>query len=151
MYLREANIQDIDFLKELVYYSEKSLGFDENYMDMFKDKYNVNKDFLEKSYSYCMIDNNGDVAGFFGLLNKEGNYELEFFYINSIFIGMGYGKIMFKYLVDKCKELNIKKFYLVTSPESMDFYTKLGAIKIGETISILNNNRIIPRLEYIID
>ncbi len=50
MYLRKADINDIDYLSELVYNSEKSLNFDENYMSIFKDKYNVNKEFIENNY-----------------------------------------------------------------------------------------------------
>ncbi len=66
MHLRKSEIMDVDFLSELVYCSEKSLGFDENYMSIFKDKYNVNKDFIEDNFSYCMLDND-IIVGFFWL------------------------------------------------------------------------------------
>ena len=149
MYVRKADIKDVEFLSELVYNSEKSLNFDENYMSVFKDKYDVNKEFIENNPSFCMI--NDDIIGFFGFQKNEDTYELEFFYINSDYIGKGYGKIMFKLLVEKCKELSIKEFDLVTSPESIEFYTKLGAVKIGETKSLINNNRIIPKLKFIVN
>jgi len=54
MYLRKADVKELDYLSELVYNSENSLNFDENYMSIFKDKYNVNKEFFDNSYSFCM-------------------------------------------------------------------------------------------------
>ena len=150
MFVRKADVNELNTLSELVYNSEKSLGFDENYMRIFKDKYNVNKEFLENSYSYCMFDKER-LVGFFALQNNNKIFELEFFYIKSDFIGKGYGKIMFEFLIEKCKELNIKEFYLVTSPESMKFYKKLGAVEIGETKSLIDTQRIIPKIKFIVN
>ncbi len=150
MYLRKADIKEIEYLSELVYNSEKSLDFDESYMSIFKDNYNINKEFVKNNPSYCMIKDD-EVIGFFGLQKNESTYELEYFYIDSNYIGKGYGKVMFDLLLQQCKALNIKEFNLVTSPESLDFYTKLGAVKIGETRSIIDSNRIIPKLNYVIE
>lgn len=150
MYLRKADIKEIDYLSELVYNSEKSLGFDESYMSIFKDKYNINKEFIKNNPSYCMIEDD-NIIGFFGLQNNEPAYELEFFYINSDYLGKGYGKIMFQLLIEQFKALNIREINLVTSPESIEFYTKLGAVKIGETKSLIDCNRIIPKLKFIIN
>lgn len=150
MYLRKADINDVDYLSELVYNSENSLNFDENYMCIFKDKYNVNKEFIENSYSFCMVQDE-EILGFLGLQENEATFELEFFYIKSDYIGKGYGKIMFQLLIEECKASNIKEFNLVTSPESMNFYTKLGAVKIGEVKSLIDCNRIIPKLKFVVN
>jgi len=150
MYLRKADINDVDYLSELVYNSENSLNFDENYMCIFKDKYNVNKEFIENSYSFCMVQDE-EILGFLGLQENEATFELEFFYIKTDYIGKGYGKIMFQLLIEECKALNIKELNLVTSPESMNFYTKLGAVKIGEVKSLIDCNRIIPKLKFVVN
>jgi len=150
MYLRKADINDVDCLSELVYNSENSLNFDENYMSIFKDKYNVNKQFIENSYSFCMVQDE-EILGFLGLQENKATFELEFFYIKSDYIGKGYGKIMFRLLIEECKALNIKEFNLVTSPESMNFYAKLGAVKIGEVKSLIDCNRIIPKLKFVVN
>ncbi len=150
MYLRKADINDVDYLSELVYNSENSLNFDENYMCIFKDKYNVNKEFIENSYSFCMVQDE-EILGFLGLQENEATFELEFFYIKSDYIGKGYGKIMFQLLIEECKALNIKEFNLVTSPESMNFYANLGAVKIGEIKSLIDCNRIIPKLKFVVN
>lgn len=150
MYLRKADINDVDCLSELIYNSENSLNFDENYMSIFKDKYNVNKQFIENSYSFCMVQDE-EILGFLGLQENKATFELEFFYIKSDYIGKGYGKIMFRLLIEECKALNIKEFNLVTSPESMNFYAKLGAVKIGEVKSLIDCNRIIPKLKFVVN
>ena len=150
MFVRKAFVSDLDTILELIYYSEKSLNFDEKYMMIFKDKYNINKEFLENSYSYCMIESN-NIVGFFALQYKNNLFELEYFYIKHNLIGKGYGKVMFEFLIKKCNELNIKEFYLVTSPESLEFYSKLGAKKVSEAKSLIDANRIIPRLKYIVN
>ena len=150
MYLRKTDIKDLEHLSKLIYDSEKSLNFNENYMSAFKDKYNVNKEFIQNNPSFCIIESD-KIIGFFGLSKNKDKHELEFFYVDSEYIGKGYGKIMFGFLISECKTLGIKEFNFVTSPQSLEFYTKLGAIKIGETKSLVDESRVIPILKFIID
>ncbi|WP_346939864.1 GNAT family N-acetyltransferase [uncultured Clostridium sp.] len=68
--------------------------------------------------------------------------------MNPDYIGKGYGKLLWNHAIENAKSLNIKQLEIVTSPEAIDFYIKMGAVKIGEVESLVKVGRKIPRLIY---
>ena len=43
-------------------------------------------------------------------------------------------------LIEYCKNRGILEFQFVAGDKSKDFYLRMGAIKIGETFSLVNKN-----------
>ena len=146
---RKATGNDVKPLSNLAYNSEKYLGYSLEYMEKFSAYYNVTEDFIRKHLVYVM-ENEKEIVGFWGLSNSDKDWELEFFYIAPEYIGKGWGQILWRHLVTKCKEQDILKFQLVTSPQSTRFYEKMGAIVITQVESLLEKGRMIPKLEYVI-
>lgn len=51
-------------------------------------------------------------------------------------------------MVKSCETMNIKELSIVTSPQAKEFYTKMGAVEVGEVESLIKKGRIIPKLLY---
>lgn len=145
--IRPAQVYDSNALSELAIRSEAYWGYDLDYMEKFRSIYNVTEDFIRESPTYVM-EEDGVIIGFYGILIENDKTSLEYLYVEAKYIGKGYGKVLWKHMVETCKKLDIKEFEIVTSPQAKDFYTKMGAKSCGEVESLVMNGRRIPKLIY---
>ena len=148
--IRSAKAEEYYILSDLVIESEAYWGYDADYMSKFKSIYNVSIEFINKNPT-VIIEEDENIVGFYGLFAENSETSLEYFFIDPKYIGKGYGKLLWNYLVKDCKKLGIKEFSIVTSPQAKEFYVKMGAIPSGEVESLLKKGRIIPRLIYTVE
>lgn len=146
----EVNIaleNDINKLMDIAVRSEGHWNYDVEYMEIFKGKYNITKEFLIHNKTFILKDNNKYI-GFFSISQLKDEGTLEYFYIDKPYICKGYGKVMWDYMIKACELLGINKISWVTSPEAANFYIKMGATIAQEVESIIRRGRIIPKLTY---
>ena len=89
-------------------------GYNEVFLQIFDDSYNVTNDFVNDNTVYVMEQNNV-IVGFGGLILHEQSAELEFLYIDSGKIRMGYGRHLWNHMSEWCRLNNIKRIDFVTS------------------------------------
>ena len=146
VFFRHVKENDITFLRTLVRNSEAIWGFDESFLRIFDEKYNVTIDFIKENVAYVMIK--GDmILGFWGMTIEEKGAELEYFYIESGQTGKGFGKQLWNHLADWCHSNGIRRIDFVTSHPAVKFYTRCGAVLDGTTRSSIDG-REIPKLYY---
>lgn len=144
VYAAEKN--DINGLNRIAYESEAYWGYDQEYMDRFREIYRVTDEYIKSNPTFILSDE-GRMVGFYSLKKNDNETEPDFFYIDPKYIGKGYGKIMWDSLIKYCKNEGIKSFTLVTSPQARGFYEKMGAVVVEEVESILRAGRKIPKLK----
>lgn len=146
--IRRAIATDSQLLSDIAYNSEAYWGYDFDYMEKFRSFYQVTEDFINNNETY-VLENQNRAVGFYGLLEDDKGISLEYFFIEPKSIGKGYGKLLWKHLVDfTCENSGIDEFVIITSPQAKEFYLKLGAVSLGEVESLLKKGRIIPQLLY---
>lgn len=145
--IRNAAVGEYDILTDIAARSESYWGYDSDYMDRFKSFYSVSKEFINNNPT-VVIEEDDEIVGFYGLINKSDEMSLEYFFIQPKYIGKGYGKLLWNSLIRDCKNLKIKEFSIITSPQAKEFYVKMGATPCGEIESLLKKGRIIPQLLY---
>jgi SAM-dependent methyltransferase/ribosomal protein S18 acetylase RimI-like enzyme len=133
-------------LSRIAIESESYWGYDSDFMNKFKVMYQVTEEFIRKNPTFILYEND-KIIGFYALSIKPEENTIEYFYIETQYIGKGYGEKMWTHLANYCKGHNIKDFTLVTSPEAKAFYEKMGAVHIGEVESTLKKGRKIPKLK----
>ncbi len=148
--IRRAKAGEANILTNIAISSEAYWGYDEDYMENFKNTYRISENYIS-NYTTFLIEDNEIIAGFYGILMNEGKTELEYFFIDTKYIGKGYGRLLWDHVIETAKGVNIKEFEIVTSPEAIGFYIKLGALEIGEVESLVKVGRKIPRLIYKIE
>ncbi|OGO77085.1 MAG: GNAT family N-acetyltransferase [Clostridiales bacterium GWB2_37_7] len=148
--IRQAKSCESETLTRIAIESEAYWGYDKDFMKKFKSIYKITEDFISDSPTF-VVEEDGRILGFYGILNKEKETSLEYLYIEPKSIGKGYGKLLWNHIIKICKENGVNKIELVTSPQAVEFYTKMGAMQTGEVESLVIQGRIIPKLVYIID
>lgn len=145
--MRNAKEDEYIILTDIATKSEAYWGYDSDYMDKFKNIYNVSKEFIINNPT-VIIEENKNIIGFYGIINKSSEVSLEYFFIEPKYIGKGYGKLLWNFLIKNCKNLGIREFSIVTSPQAKEFYVKMGATPCGKVESLLSKGRMIPKLIY---
>jgi ribosomal protein S18 acetylase RimI-like enzyme len=114
-------------------------------MDNFRKTYKVTESFIEENPVY-VVEERESILGFYGIVSDKGETELEYFYIGPEYIGKGLGSFLWTHLVGYCRENGIAGISLVTSPQAVGFYKKLGAEQVGEVESLVRKGRMVPKL-----
>jgi N-acetylglutamate synthase-like GNAT family acetyltransferase len=148
--IRRAKVDEAEALTNIAIKSEAYWGYDDEYMEKFKSVYKVTEEFLNNNPTF-VIEKDGDITGFYGVLTEDYETSLEYFFIEPKYIGHGYGKLLWKHLIENCKNLGLKEFSIITSPQAKDFYVKMGAILCGEVESLFKKGRMIPLLIYTLE
>ncbi len=148
--IRNAKANEYNVLTDIATKSEAYWGYDSDYMDKFKSIYNVSEAFISNNPT-VIIEEDKNIIGFYGVITKSGEVSLEYFFIEPKYIGKGYGKLLWNYLIKDCRNFGIKAFNIVTSPQAKEFYIKMGAMQCGEVESIVRKGRIIPQLIYLVE
>ena len=141
---------EYEVLTDIAIKSEAYWGNDSDYMEKFKRVYKVTEEFISNNPTF-VIQEDDSIVGFYSVLIDDSEVSLEYFFIEPQSIGRGYGKLIWNHLINTCRDLSIKEFVIVTSPQAKEFYIKMGAIPFGEVESLLKKGRIIPRLIYAVN
>lgn len=142
--IRPAKGEEWETLSRLALESEAHWGYSEEFLAVFAEKYGVTQGFLE-SHPAFLLERDGEVLGFYALAPQGTEAELEFFYISPRAMGQGAGRELFAHCAALCRSQGIGRLTLVTSPQAVGFYEKMGARAAGEVPSAIDGRQI-PRL-----
>ncbi len=91
--IRRAKGGEANILTNIAINSEAYWGYDEDYMENFKNTYRISESYIS-NYPTFLIEDNEIIVGFYGILMNEGETELEYFFIDTKYIGKGYGRLL---------------------------------------------------------
>jgi len=147
--IRRTNPNESEILTAIAVESEAHWGGSPEFLASFRELYHVTASFIEENPTF-LLEEDGEVVGFYGIVAGEGVAELEYLYVKACCIGKGYGRILWEHIEGQCRELGIQQLEFVTSPEAKNFYTKMGAAELSMVESIVQKGRMIPKLRYTI-
>ncbi|PEA29678.1 GNAT family N-acetyltransferase [Bacillus toyonensis] len=145
MQIREAALAEADELSELALHSKATWNYSEEFILSCKADLTITEEYIKYNFVYVLEKNNMKI-GFFSFLRNEN--ALDFLYIHPRYKGKGYGKILWKFVIEKANELGIKRFTIDSDPNAKGYYLKMGAKLIGETPLTVCKNRFLPLLQY---
>ncbi|PGB01576.1 GNAT family N-acetyltransferase [Bacillus toyonensis] len=145
MQIREAALAEANELSELALHSKATWNYSEEFILACKEDLTITEEYIKDNFVY-VLENDDTKIGFFSFLCNEN--ALDFLYIHPRYKGKGYGKILWKFVIEKANELGIKSFTIDSDPNAKGYYLKMGAKLIGETPSTVFKNRLLPLLQY---
>ncbi|MBP3967958.1 GNAT family N-acetyltransferase [Bacillus sp. WL1] len=145
MKIREALLSEGNELSELALHSKATWNYSEEFLLACKEDLTITDEYIKNNFVY-VLENDNTMIGFFSFLRNDKS--LDFLYIHPRYKGNGYGKVMWKFVIEQAKELGIKSFTIDSDPNAKGFYLKMGAKLIGETPSTVFKNRLLPLLKY---
>ena len=145
--IRKAKTDEASVLTDIAIKSEAYWGYDPDFMDSFRSIYSVTEKFIDENPTY-VAEEDGNILGFYGVSGGGDGVELEYLYVSPEYIGNEIGKLLWDHMDKYCRESNVDRIILVTSPQAVGFYTKQGAVQVGEVESLVRKGRMVPKLVY---
>lgn len=132
--IREATPQDADTLSTIAQAAKAYWGYTQTQLDGWRDEFlTITEEFVIEHQLWVALDE-GKVIGFAAIITEPNQYILDHLWVLPSYIGKGIGKQLFQYVASVFPE-----FVFTSDPNADGFYRKMGAVKIGEEYSILQD------------
>ena len=147
--IRRARPEEGGFLTELTVRSKAHWGYDDAFMEAVRHELEFHAIKFQPDFYVYILEENAERLGFCSLipLDRE-TVELHDLFLDPGCMGKGYGKQLWIYAVDPARDLGYRKLILTADPHSEPFYTRCGAVPIGERTSTTFPGRKLPVMEY---
>lgn len=147
MKIRKAEPADATQLTQIAQDAKRYWGYPEHWLEHWRDDLTITPDFVNQNEVY-VAEREGTVVGFYGLVTKGETAELDHLWVSPPHIGQGVGKELFLHAMQLASARKLANVHIVADPNAEAFYEKMGASRVGETVSELDGKpRVLPHLE----
>lgn len=134
----KAEGADVDLILDIAIRSKSYWNYTPEFLDKCRKAFPLalNENYISDAHVY-LVKLEDEVIGFVSLLKKSEEYMLDHMWLYPRFIGMGFGRIIFKKLIQIAKDLRFPELTMVSDVNAENFYKRMGAKKIGTVYSPL--------------
>jgi GNAT superfamily N-acetyltransferase len=144
--IRDASPDDAATLTRIAHDAKRHWGYPEHWIQHWQDDLTISPEFVAAN-QVCVAENEGELLGFYALIIRDGKAELDHLWVAPEHIGAGVGKELFLHAMQRAAGRNVSEVEILSDPNAEGFYRKMGAHRIGETVSEIEGEpRSLPRL-----
>lgn len=144
--IRKASTEDAATLTKIAHDAKRYWGYPEHWISHWQDDLTISPDFVSNNQVYVAEDE-GSLLGFYALIIRKDKAELDHLWVAPEYLGKGVGKELFIHAMQNAAGENVAEVAISSDPNAEGFYRKMGAHRIGETISEIDGQpRVLPRL-----
>jgi GNAT superfamily N-acetyltransferase len=144
--LRPASPDEAPALTRIAHDAKRYWGYPENWIQHWQEDLTISSDFVANNHVY-VAERENTLMGFYALIIREGKAQLEHMWVAPEHMGAGVGKELFIHAMQSAAGENVSEVEISSDPHAEGFYQKMGAHRIGETISEVDGQpRTLPRL-----
>jgi N-acetylglutamate synthase-like GNAT family acetyltransferase len=144
--IRKATIEDAAALTTIAHDAKRHWGYPEHWIKHWQDDLTISPDFVAANQVY-VAERDNELLGFYALIIRHDKAELDHLWVAPAHIGTGVGKELFIHAMQSAAKRNIPEIEISSDPNAEGFYRKMGAHRIGETVSEIDGQpRTLPRL-----
>jgi N-acetylglutamate synthase-like GNAT family acetyltransferase len=145
--IRKAIVEDADTLSSIAQDAKRYWGYPEHWLERWREELTISPNFINENDVY-VADSDGVVTGFYALVTKGDEAELDHLWVAPQHIGQGVGKELFLHAMQRAAERNFASVDILADPNAEGFYQKMGASRVGESAYDINGEpRVLPRLK----
>ena len=146
MTIRRASPEEAPALTQIALDAKRHWGYPEHWIKHWESDLTISSDFIRDHHVYVAED--GEIRGFYALCVSGDKAELEHMWVTPACIGTGIGKELFLDAMERAATLNVSDVELTADPNAAGFYERMGAVRIGETESVIDGQiRKLPRMK----
>jgi GNAT superfamily N-acetyltransferase len=146
MEIKRARAAEAERLTRIAHDSKRHWKYPEQWIAQWQEALTITPDFISRNDVFAALVE-GEIIGFYALATEPDRLVLEHLWIAPEYIGRGAGRRLLRHALARAAELKAAAVEIVSDPHAESFYTKMGAVKIGEEVTDLNGApRILPRL-----
>ncbi|HKO99109.1 MAG TPA: GNAT family N-acetyltransferase [Pyrinomonadaceae bacterium] len=138
--LRPALPADAETLTRIAHDAKRHWGYPEHWIQHWHADLTVSPDYLTHNAVF-VAEQEGEAIAFYALVIKDGKAELDHLWVAPTHIGTGVGKALFVHAMQDAAAREISEVQISSDPNAEGFYSKMGAYRIGETISEIDGQR----------
>lgn len=143
--LRRAASEEAAALTKIAHDAKRHWGYPENWLEHWRDHLTISPEFVAANPVY-VAEREGELLGFYALVIRDDKAELDHLWVAPAHIGTGVGKQLFIHAMQHAAQRQVGTVEILSDPNAEGFYRKLGAHRIGETVSEIDGEaRTLPR------
>jgi GNAT superfamily N-acetyltransferase len=139
-----AEPAETDELNQLAFRSKAHWPYPSKYLEDCKETIRMTKEYVQNSH--VMVLKQKVKVGFYSFCMEAGKPLLDNLWVDPPFIGKGFGKKLFDAAVTYAKNSGWEEFKIISDPEALGFYLKMGAERVGEIESKYMKGLMLPVL-----
>ncbi len=147
MRIRRASPEDSTTLTQIAHDAKQHWGYPDHWIEHWRDDLTISADFINSNPVY-VAEHDEALVGFYALVVGEEKAVLDHLWVTPEYIGSGIGKQLFLHAMQGAAGQNFSAVEISSDPHAEGFYQKMGAYRMGETVSEIDGEpRILPLLE----
>jgi GNAT superfamily N-acetyltransferase len=148
MRIVRAKPQDAEALTEIAYAAKRHWGYPERWIESWRDILTMRPEFIAANVAYAAMEE-GRAVGFYLLTTESDGIHLDHLWIVPREMGRGIGRALFEHAAEQARGLGHKTLKIEADPNAEGFYARMGARRVGETVTeIEGRRRELPLLLY---
>ena len=148
MHIVRAKPEEAAALTEIAHGAKRHWGYPEPWIQKWRDILTIRPEFIAANVTYCAMED-ARIIGFYSLTNEDDGLHLDHLWITPRAMGRGIGRALYQHAVEQARELGHRTIRIEADPNSEGFYTRMGARRVGETVTYVENRRRkLPQLQY---
>jgi GNAT superfamily N-acetyltransferase len=150
--VRAAQPAEVHSLSDLCRRSKAHWGYDADFMRLSEDSLAIATDAIAEE-RVLVVEKSGEIAGVADIaaLPAQGRFDLVHFFVEPRFVRTGAGAILFEAITRLARARGASRLEILSDPNAVGFYERLGARRIGEAPSDAIPGRQLPLLEFSLD
>lgn len=144
--IRRASPEDAAVLTTIAHDAKRHWGYPEHWIKHWQDDLTISVEYLASNPAF-VAETDNQILGFYTLMIRQSKAELDHLWVAPQHIGSGVGKALFLHAMQSAARRNVSEIEIEADPNAEAFYRKMGAHRIGETVSEIDGEpRTLPRL-----
>lgn len=146
MKIEKANKTDAEKITELAIRSKDYWNYGAKQIEEWRDELTITSKYIDENQVYKLIATD-ELVGFYSFQPKNQKIvKLDFLFIDPLFIGKGYGKVLIIDFLQRIKKTEYEKIILDADPNAERFYEQNGFKVVGKLKSSIKD-RFLPIME----
>jgi GNAT superfamily N-acetyltransferase len=148
MQITRAKADDAEVLTEIAFAAKRHWGYPKRWIESWRDILTMRPEFIAANVAYTAMEDNRAV-GFYVLTTGSDGLHLDHLWIMPSAMGRGFGRALFEHAAEQARALGFLVIKIEADPNAEGFYQRMGARRVGISISDLTGERReLPLLEF---
>ena len=145
--IRPAATDEASVLTSMALEAKRYWGYPEHWIKHWESDLTISSDFIHDNHVY-VAEENGQIQGFYALIVRGNQAELDHMWVKPALVGTGIGKELFLDAMERAAALKVNAVEISSDPNAAGFYRRMGATEIGEIDASFDGvTRKLPRLK----
>ncbi len=135
-----ARPDDADALTRIAFAAKSYWGYPERWIEQWQEALTITPRFITDNEVYAAVFEE-EIAGFYALVERGSEVELEHLWVSPEHIGAGIGRALFDHAVRRAAALGATTLSIEADPNAEGFYRRMGARRVGENVYEIEGHR----------